>query len=188
MTQPPGSPAASGPPPRKKLLGRHADLATRYRVYEIPGGLEVQERSFVEIHRRRVFYDEVVLVTYHRFRQPLTIAAAALLGGVPLLIAGAILAAGGSSLAAGVLALLGAPFSALAVLYAAVPWHAVTVHGMRARARLVVRFRARRARDLFARLCREIAAAQRAEAARLAGVRAARQRPDEAPPAPPQTA
>lgn len=147
-------------PRRRELLSRYADLAVRYRVYRVPGALEVDETSFVEIHRRRVFFDEVVLVTYHRFRRRLALALAGVIAAGFLLLTAVIAAQGEPAVAAWV-GLPGAAVALTVVLLEAVPWHAVTVFGLRTKARIVVRFRERRARALFAALCRDVAAAQR---------------------------
>lgn len=147
-------------PRRRRLLGRHADVATRYRVYQVPDAVEVDEVTMVEIRRRRVFFDEVVLVTYHRFRQRATIAFLAL-AALPFLALGAVVLAQRETTMAAWFAGIGLVFAVPALLYAAVPAHAITVYGLRTSARIVVRFRGRRAREIFATLCREAAAAQR---------------------------
>lgn len=147
--------------PRRKRLSRDADVATRYRVYEVPGGLEVEELSFIEASRRRVFFDEVVLVTYHRYRPVAVIVAAALFAALFAFCAAVLREPAGVRVAAG-FAALGGVFGLLLLVLVVNPYHAITVFGLRNRARIVRRLSGRRARELYARLCREVEAAQRA--------------------------
>jgi hypothetical protein len=147
--------------PRRKRLSRDADVATRYRVYEVPGGLEVEELSFVEASRRRVFFDEVVLVTYHRYRPVAAIVVAAVFALLFAFCAAVLREPAGLRVAAG-FAALGGLFGLVLVALLVNPYHAITVFGLRNRARIVRRLSGRRAREIYARLCREVEAAQRA--------------------------
>src|ERR1051326_480522 len=51
---------------KRVLIGRNNDFATRQIVYRTPVGIEVDELDHFEVVRKRVFYDDVLLVTYHR--------------------------------------------------------------------------------------------------------------------------
>jgi len=147
--------------PRRKRLSRDADVATRYRVYEVPGGLEVEELSFMEASRRRVFFDEVVLVTYHRYRPVSAVVVAAVFALLFALCAAVLREPAGAQVAGG-FAALGGLFALLLAVLLVNPYHAITVFGLRNRARIVRRLSGRRAREIYARLCREVEATQRA--------------------------
>jgi len=51
---------------KRTRIGRDSNFATRQLVYRTPVGIEVDELDHFEIVRKRVFYDDVLLVTYHR--------------------------------------------------------------------------------------------------------------------------
>jgi len=47
-------------------LGRDQNMAGMVRVYLLPDALEVDETTFIEIERTRVYFDDVLAITYHR--------------------------------------------------------------------------------------------------------------------------
>ena len=51
--------------PVRSLMGTWSDFGTWQRVYETAEAVEVDESNGVTGTRHRVFYDEVLLVTYH---------------------------------------------------------------------------------------------------------------------------
>ncbi len=51
---------------RRTLLGRGSTLSSRLRVFRTPDAVEVDEIEGYDVTRRRVRFDEVLLVTYHR--------------------------------------------------------------------------------------------------------------------------
>ena len=54
------------PRPKRKKLGRWAGLATRYAIYETENAIEIDEQDQFEVQRKRVFFDDIVLVTLHK--------------------------------------------------------------------------------------------------------------------------
>ena len=150
----------------RRYLGRALSLGERVRTYWTDEALEVDRIDNYEIRRRRVFFDEILLVTLHATRGflisilPLFLA---LLFAVMALVAREEPAA---SMAFWVGAAL---FAAFAVGAALTPVWVVTVYGKRTRARMHFRLRQARARAVYAEICRAAADAQRALAARLAG-------------------
>jgi hypothetical protein len=153
--------------PQRVFLGSMLGVGERMRVFRTPDALEVDSSDHYEIQRRRVFLDEVQLVTLHR----------GLGGGVyPWVLGGLTLFTGfmaavmfavpdstevrnGFLLATAVLA-------ALAVASGFLPAWTVTVYGRRTRARMRYRFRKAKARAVYAEICAAVAAAQQALAAR----------------------
>jgi hypothetical protein len=154
------------PPPRRRLLGTAHTLSERVRIYWTPEALEVDRLDHYEIRRRRVFFDEVLLVTLHAGRTALSIV-------FPLLmvILFGLLALGAwteDPTAGRVLLVITALFTAWALTAMALPVWIVTVYGKRTRARMHFRLKQRKAREVYAEICRAASDAQRAVAARLA--------------------
>jgi len=137
---------------RRVFLGGNYGFAGRQRVYGTAEALEVDENEGWDVRRRRVFYDDILLVTYHRY-----------LGWAFLLITG---------LAAGLFGLIGLgvafaePASGISVgLVFAFPFalafllrlifrvDVVTVYGRRTKAVIKFSFRKARAREVFDFVC-----------------------------------
>ena len=53
---------------KRVLLARSSTVATRERVYRIPDGLEVDEFDNFSVRRWRVLFEDVILITRHRYR------------------------------------------------------------------------------------------------------------------------
>lgn len=163
------SATATPPPATKRVrLGTWAGLATRYSIYRSEHAIDIDERDNFEVQRRRVFFDDVLLITYHR---QLTL-------GPVIMIAIVLLLFWGLALflyfleqkpAAEVLALLPSPLFVLLVLQLILKTDVITVFGRRTKATLRYGFRKRFARATYedlvvrtraaqARLAEEIAA------------------------------
>jgi hypothetical protein len=144
-------------PERRTLIGKRNGVSSRQRIFQTADAIEVEEVEGYDVTRRRVFFDDIVLVTYHQFL------------GWPFLIAiGALLAL---SLLLTVTASLGSRQAGLVVfLICALPClialalrlilrvDVVTVYGKRTRAQIPFWFRKQRARELYqqiGRLARE---------------------------------
>jgi hypothetical protein len=166
-------------PARRVRLGKAYSWVERQSVYLTAEALEVDHVDSLEVNRRRVFFDEVLLVTLHAQTGVASLlvgsaAGAALTGWLAYLTRS-------ESRARAVFLGLTALF--LLVLGAAAflrTW-TVTVYGRRALARLQFRMRAERARLVYQDLCRRAEEAQRALAERLAAAAP----PAAAPPLPP---
>lgn len=153
-------------PAKRTRIGRNNNIATRQVVYRTPQGLEVDELDHFEIIRKRVFYEDVLLVTYHRQRSAggvivlailfviLTVVAASVMKSVPVLAA--ILAS-----AAGV-ALL---FTVVRLLLQV---DVITVFGRRSKAMVRYYYRKELARRTYNEICANVAAAQRSLARDIA--------------------
>lgn len=147
------------PSARRTLLGTGFDLGRRLRVYETAEAVVVDEANFLRGRRRRVFYDEVLLVTLHDFvGWPLAVA----LGVVDLVAVGAtvLLAVNQVYWAALVAGLASLVLSALMVARFTARVQAITVYGRRSQAQVTFWLRDRRARATFGRLCARVLHAQ----------------------------
>jgi len=158
----------SAPPnrPRRRLLGKAHSLAERVRTYWTDEALEVDEVDHYEIRRRRVFFDEILLVTLHSKR-------GSMLAWVPGLFAifTALMAAVAfvSEPAVGrVFGFITLGLLALMVIALLLPNWVVTVFGKRTRGRMFFQMRQGKAREVYAAICRAASDAQRSLALRLA--------------------
>lgn len=145
---------------RRTPLGRSTDVAGRQRVYEAREGLEVDDLGWLGGRRRRILYDEVLLVTHHR--QTGWLAAALLFVLALAVLAAAVLfAVGGMKGTAWAVGLGGAlPLLAVAVLRLVLKLSVVTAFGKRSQARAEFWLRPERARQVFQRICARAREAQ----------------------------
>jgi hypothetical protein len=159
-------------PPRRVLLGAESGIADRCRVYRTAEALEVDLIDHYDIQRRRVFFDEVQLVTLHPRRGVWRIA----LGFALLALAAGLLgvSAAGDPSAQNTLFVSALALALVAVASAFAQAWVVTVFGKRTRARMSFNFRSGKARRVYAEICQAVATAQTA----------APQAPPEPPPMP----
>jgi hypothetical protein len=149
----------AGRPPRRTFVGTWSDLGSWQRVYETPDAIEVDESSGFTGARRRVFYDEVLLVTFHSFvGWPMALMGAAVTSILALVALG-LWSGDATRTAVTVLffTLLGAAFT---VLRLAIKMDAVTVYGRRSRAHVSFWLNQDRARATYHRLCARVRHAQ----------------------------
>jgi hypothetical protein len=149
----------------RRYLGRAQTLSERVRTYWTDEALEVDRADNYEIRRRRVFFDEILLVSLHNTRGVLVSILPLFMG---LLFAAMALATRDVPDASAAFWIGAAFFVAFAVGAALAPVWVVTVYGKRTRARMHFRMRQAKAREVYAEICRAAADAQRALALRLA--------------------
>jgi hypothetical protein len=149
------------------FLGRDQGLAGYRRVYEIEDGLEVDENSFVEIERTRVYFDDVLGMTYH---VQMGVAFLVSMGLLALFFGGIAVIAGFNDSGMGVAVLFGcfaAPFLVAFILRLAMRVDVITVFGKRTMACMKFSFRKQRAREIYRDLTQKIRACQEKAAAAL---------------------
>ena len=169
----------------RTYLGRDQNLAGIIRVFILPDALEIDEISFVEIERTRVYFDDVLALTYHRSR---SVAFLVLMGLAGALFAlPGMLAAGNGGERAMVVAMmvLASPFLIAFLLHLVLGTDYVTLYGRRTMARMRFRIRKGRAREVYQQLTVRIRAAQATAAAAAAAAQAAPPAAPDAPPGPP---
>ncbi len=143
----------------RRFVGSAHSLSERVRVYWTEKALEVDSSEGYEIRRRRVFFDEILLVTLHSKPG----------GALPWLPFGLAALVGLTSASLWsepaardpLIWMAGGLFVAGVLVYFTPLW-IITVFGRRTRARIQYRLREKKARDLFARICQAAAEAQRA--------------------------
>lgn len=137
----------------RERLGRRVAFSHREYVYRTRDCFEVDEVEGYDVTRKRVFYDDVVLVTRHRFVPWATV----VLTGVLAALTGLVAFGLGSELghvAGFVLFVLTLALTTLAVVLVAVAGEAVTVQGKRTQARMDFVLRRGRAVEVYRLACR----------------------------------
>jgi hypothetical protein len=148
------------PAPRRKL-GRNVGVMTRELIFETADAIEVDSREGYEVTRKRVLFEEVLLVTIHR-----TYGAAYVVVMLILSLVFGVLAVGfqfgaheaGFAIAFGILTL---PFLIALIVRLVFKLDYVTVFGRRSKA--VIRFavKKRRAREVYGHICARTREVQR---------------------------
>lgn len=164
----------------RRLLGSRGNLGGSTRVYRTTEGIEIDDAEDDRIYRKRVFWDEVLMVTLHHGRDiPFVVFALIGIGFLALFsfVMGVVVA----SVTAGVVMslLTWVPFLAYTVVRVVQGVPTVSVYGRRTMARLTFPLRPGRARAVYAEI--SSAARRRQDAARLAATR--RAEPPSIPPA-----
>jgi hypothetical protein len=145
-------------------LGRDQNMAGMVRVYLLPDALEVDETTFIEIERTRVYFDDVLAITYHRAYNWVLLA---ILGGFGTLFAliGATVLANDQPGGAAALFVFAAPFLLICVVHLILKTDIITVFGRRTMARMRFSIRKGRARQVHQQLIAKVRAHQAALAA-----------------------
>jgi hypothetical protein len=146
-------------------------MAGRSSIYETADGLEIEANEQYETLQRRVLFEDVVLVTFHRETGWPYVLAHGAIALVFLLIAGLLFAAAAPLGVTLLFTALGAPSLALLIVRMIVKVDVVTVFGRRSKAVIRFPWHKRRAREVYGRICArtrqvqaQIAAGQRDEA------------------------
>ena len=172
--------------PNRQLVARMAGFASRERVYLVEGALEVDDVDQFEITRRRLFFDEIELVTYHR-RFGIGALIFTAFVGFAFALPGVLLAVTGTGIAAAVLLLLASPFLAAFVLGLWLKVDVITVHGKTRKVEIRFSYLKARCRRLFVTICERTRTTQAriaAEVAREEREVAARELPPDVSPPP----
>jgi hypothetical protein len=143
--------------PRRTLLARRSGLSSVERVYRTRDAIEVEELEGYDVTRRRVLFDEVMLVTRHKevgWGFVLAMMALLTFTGFMTLVVGVVDPKSG--VLTGLFFVL--PFVVLVALRLILRVDIITVQGPRSRARIPFWFQKERANEVFrlvARLARE---------------------------------
>jgi hypothetical protein len=147
----------TAPAAPRTFLGRDNSWAERVRVYRTADAVEVVHVSALELSMRRVFLDEVRLVTLHRARASPATWLLALVAAAPALFA---FLARNDRTAFEIFATLTVVLGALAATIVLVPTWTVSVYGKRARARMRYFGRPAKARGIYEDLVQRATTAQ----------------------------
>jgi hypothetical protein len=156
----------------RRLLGTHGSLSDRTRVYLAEGAVEIDEIEGYSGTRKRVLFDEVLLVTLDRRRQVSTIAISlglATLVSIPMLFVSSAKLPPALAIACAILA---APFLLWCALHLALGVDYLTVFGKRTSAQMTFSLRKGRARAAFEELRERVGDAQELERKRVESIAA----------------
>lgn len=139
----------------RRFLGRYNNLVTRHAVYASDSAIEIDEQDNFEIVRKRVFFDDVLLVTRHDRINLLAVISSLGFGAFLMLFAMIVGSAGGWTF--GVFAAI---FLINGLVRIQVKESIITVFGRRSKARIRFQFRRGRAKRLYEEICALVRAAQ----------------------------
>lgn len=146
-------------PGNRKLLGRNVGAMMREAVFETADAIESESRAGYEVTRKRVLFEEVLLVTIHRemgaLYVTLTATLAVIFAGIAILSKSVMPVA----IFFGILALT---FFIACIVRLAVRLDFVSVFGRRSKAVMRFSLRKRRAREVYGRICSRALEVQRA--------------------------
>lgn len=143
----------------RERLGRRSGFSHREYIYRTRDCFEIDEVEGYEVTRKRVFYDDVVLVTRHRFVPWAPIVASSVFAVLFALLALAFRT--GARAVAFVFFALALALVALVAALIAVGAEAVTVQGKRTQARMDFVLRRGKAIGVYRRACRLVRDRQR---------------------------
>ena len=142
---------------KRRFLGRYNDIVTRHSVYATDSAIEVDEQDSFAIVRKRVFFEDVLLITSHE-RSGILAIFFSLGFAFFLILIGAI--AGGT--AGGITAAFSLPFLLYGILRIQVKETLITIYGRRSRARIRFTLRRARAQRMYEELCEQVRRVQSA--------------------------
>jgi hypothetical protein len=140
---------------KRRFLGRYNDVITRQAVYATDSALEIDEQDNFQIVRKRVFFEDVLLVTMHE-RMAILAVLFTLGFGAFLIIIAAIAGGGGGWILGG----LGALFAGYGLMRISIKDSVITVFGRRSRARIRFSLRKGQAQRLYDEICANVRRAQ----------------------------
>ena len=170
--------------PRRKKLGASRGVSLRHCVFRIAEGLEIDDVDHFSVRRRRVFFEDVVLVTLHSSVARAHVIVHALLAFIVLGIAIACFTADAPE-GGWVFVAIASPFVVFALLHLTARTHTVTVFGRRTRARIDVRFSRAKAQRRFEELSMAASSRQREIRSEIAAADPLVAPPPASPEAPP---
>ncbi len=151
--------------PARTRIGSSARAFGRESVYELSDGVEIESTDNYEVIRRRVLFEEVLLITYHREMGFWFVILNGLVGGF-FLFMGVVVA---STQRSGSVwpwltpwLVMAFPFLVAAALRAILGVEVVSIFGRRSKAQIRFTFRKRRAREIYGRILARVRQAQRA--------------------------
>jgi hypothetical protein len=145
-------------------LGSSAHAFARESTFDVGDGLEVESSEHYEVIRKRVLYEDVLLITYHREAGIWFIVLNGLVGAFFLFIGVIITISTRSSSFLPMLILwlaMASPFLIAATLRAILGVDVVSVFGRRSKAVIKYSFRKRRAREVYGRILARVRQVQR---------------------------
>jgi hypothetical protein len=144
---------------KRTLLGRNSGVMLREAVYETADSIECEAREGYDVTRKRVLFEEVLLVTIHREVGTLYVIA---MGAAAVIFAGVAFLGRREPAFAISFGILALPFLIGCVIRLVLRLDYVSVFGRRSKAVMRFSFRKRRAREVYGRICSRALEVQRA--------------------------
>ena len=166
------------------MLGSSVDLSGQRKVYLLDDCIEVDEFTTSEVLRRRIYFDDVIALTYHRFYGWSFLLLMGIFWVLPVIGGLASLSIHEPGLAIFFFA-CAIPFIIPFALRLIFKIDAISVYGKRTRTEMFFSIRKARAKEVFDRLAAVIRRAQDELAAKYAAEAPPPALPAEAPPLPP---
>lgn len=143
--------------PSRTFLGEVSRYAQRQKVYMAQDCLEIDDfdRYAYEITRKRVYFEDVLAVTYHQIYGWNFLVSMGLLAGVFIMIALICLGTRETTMAL-VFMLFASPFIILFILRLTLRMDTISIYGKRTKAELSFWFRKQHARQIHAQIIEKI--------------------------------
>lgn len=144
------------------LLGGNATFASRERVWQTSEGFEIDSNIHYEIARRRVLFEDVLMVTLHHTATPAYLAVTAIFGIFFMALGGAIIALVTDAWPASIpLFMIGLPALIAFFIRLVYGLDIITIFGRRSKATIRFGMRKSRVREVYGQICAAVRAAQR---------------------------
>jgi membrane protein implicated in regulation of membrane protease activity len=137
----------------RTLIGRNFGFGTRERVFESEDAIEVDATDQYELSRKRVLFEDVALITYHREYGWAFLSVQTFVAIVFLAIAEVTYAAGGGWIPAMIISVFALPSIVAIFLRVTLQVDVISIFGRRSRATIRFSFQKKKARELYGRLC-----------------------------------
>jgi uncharacterized membrane protein YgcG len=164
-------------PGKRKLLGRNSGVMSREAIYETADAIESEAHEGYEVTRKRVLFEEVLLVTIHREAGTVYVI---LMAVVTVIFGGVALLGWREPVMAISFGILALPFLIGCLVRLIWKLDYVSVFGRRSKAVMRFTFRKRRAREVYGRICSRALEVQRAMVERETEIT------ETSPPSPPE--
>jgi hypothetical protein len=138
--------------PKRTRIGRFNDIATRQIVYQTSDALEIDEIDQFEVARRRVYFDDILLVTMHS-RVGIAFVVTMAIFFLLLIAIAAVFQSNHQNTPAMWFAGISAPFLLALFTRVLLKQDVITVYGRRSKAAMRFTFRKAYARAKFAEIC-----------------------------------
>jgi len=134
-------------------IGRNFAFGIRERIFESDDAIEVDTSDHYELARKRVLFEDVALITYHREYGWTFLTGQIVLAFVFFIIGGFTYVGGGGWIATSIILAFAVPSTIAIFLRLIYRVDVISIFGKRSRATIRFSFKKKQARELYGRLC-----------------------------------
>lgn len=134
------------------FLGKATQFQDRQRIYAIPDGLEIDQMDQYDIIRKRVYFDDVLMITRHRFYGKIYVGLLSI-GAALFFLFAALAVANSGPEAAVIFAIIGLCFFVPLVVRLALAVDAITIYGRRTKAQIHFHVKKAKCEEVYRQLC-----------------------------------